>query len=464
MLRKLILISPVILLFSLSLRSQEMECGTKLTPEQKAYLEKTREARNNYRVPQKKKLTEVPVQIYILRKSDGNDGIDSSEVLNELSVTNDYYENAGIHFFRCGPVQFVDSNYFSPFYRSREDSLSKEYYKPGVLNLYFVEKLYYYPGRAVCGYSKFPPSKDRVFMMNKCSTNGSTLAHEIGHYFSLFHTHQGYRGPDPELVDRSNCETAGDELCSTPADPNLQGKVNTNCEYSYNEKDLNGDPYQPQVENVMSYARKTCRNLFTREQYAWIAYSLENDRFYMDCCAGPVADFKFAPTWNPKMVQFYDSSLLKNNSTWYFGDGNIDSSNLSTLSHSYDSMGIYQVSLIVENECGKDTQVIKLKITESGPVIAGVKEAEKPESPARVYPNPFRDQLNVEVNLTRPGPVKIQGVDLAGKDRTFLELSGLSPGRHTLKFTPSSLKGKFIILRVIVNNRVEHYKVFRKNP
>ena len=69
-------------------------------------------------------------------------------------------------------------------------------------------------------------------MRNSCAYNGSTIIHEFGHYFSLFHTH----GPTnsaitTELVDGSNCTTSGDELCDTPADPNLSGNV-TNCLYT----------------------------------------------------------------------------------------------------------------------------------------------------------------------------------------------------------------------------------------
>lgn len=47
------------------------------------------------------------------------------------------------------------------------------------------------------------------------------LPHEIGHHFSLYHPFD-YNGGAKELVKRdtgANCETTGDFLCDTPADP-----------------------------------------------------------------------------------------------------------------------------------------------------------------------------------------------------------------------------------------------------
>ena len=81
-------------------------------------------------------------------------------------------------------------------------------------------------------------------MANSCfatSDNHSTLAHEIGHYFNLFHTHQGSADPDEngvisgnstEYVDGTECSTRGDGLCDTSADPNLSDLVGDSCEYT----------------------------------------------------------------------------------------------------------------------------------------------------------------------------------------------------------------------------------------
>ena len=57
---------------------------------------------------------------------------------------------------------------------------------------------------------------------NDCTAaggNDTTLSHELGHYFDLYHTHETSFGT--ECPSGSNCQSAGDMVCDTPADPNL---------------------------------------------------------------------------------------------------------------------------------------------------------------------------------------------------------------------------------------------------
>lgn len=116
----------------------------------------------------------------------------------------------------------------------------------------------------------------------------STLAHEIGHYFGLDHTHRNHdKGKcRQEAVSRTRnftigqffgclppktgkiCEKNGDGLCDTPADPNLSGKVNGSCAYTDSEEDNWGDSYVPNTSNIMSYSRKSCREWFSPGQRA----------------------------------------------------------------------------------------------------------------------------------------------------------------------------------------------------
>ena len=58
----------------------------------------------------------------------------------------------------------------------------------------------------------------------------------------------------------------GDRFCDTPADPNLLGKVDGQCNYTGNAVDANGQQYQPDTTNIMSYTRSTCADKFSPEQ------------------------------------------------------------------------------------------------------------------------------------------------------------------------------------------------------
>ena len=140
-------------------------------------------------------------------------------------------------------------------------------------------------------------------MSNGCTTNGSTLSHEVGHYFSLYHTHgDGNCSFTDEYVDRNHqinivgvsfnsCLILGDELCDTEADPNLVDAlndcdinlVNSSCVYTGTYTDNDGDLFVPDPTNVMSYSRKACRTTFTSGQYDRVLSSLLNDRNYLIC-------------------------------------------------------------------------------------------------------------------------------------------------------------------------------------
>jgi len=112
---------------------------------------------------------------------------------------------------------------------------------------------------------------------------GSHVAHELGHYLGLPHTFHGtcFDGSKdecsdavftPELPDGSNCTTAGDRVCDTPADPGPSWFFSTGCDYNAGSCTASstctmadGRTYTPEIENVMSYY-SFCQNSFTAEQ------------------------------------------------------------------------------------------------------------------------------------------------------------------------------------------------------
>ena len=105
------------------------------------------------------------------------------------------------------------------------------------------------------------------------------LAHELGHCFSLPHTHgPGVASGTDELVNGSNCEIAGDFICDTPADPNINGRVDSQCRFTATLYDANGDRYAPPTRNIMSYSRISCYTHFTPEQSDRMNWSLFNQR------------------------------------------------------------------------------------------------------------------------------------------------------------------------------------------
>lgn len=96
-------------------------------------------------------------------------------------------------------------------------------------------------------------------------------SHEMGHCINLWHTHRSCENGDWEATNGSNCQTAGDLVCDTPADPYLGGgAVNSNtCVWSGSggcnpPESLNN--YNPNTNLIMSYTPPTCMSYFSAGQ------------------------------------------------------------------------------------------------------------------------------------------------------------------------------------------------------
>ena len=106
--------------------------------------------------------------------------------------------------------------------------------------------------------------------------NRSTLAHEMGHCFGLYHTFETAFGEEevPRSGDCKNCGQAGDFLCDTEADPHSEEYdtgdfINTACNYFGSlarECDDIDYEYQMDPHNIMAYGRRECRDIFTNGQ------------------------------------------------------------------------------------------------------------------------------------------------------------------------------------------------------
>lgn len=222
----------------------------------------------------------VPVHIHLLRESNGNSNLTLAQIQTELDSVNYYYDNAGLIFIECIAAEMIDDDSMYDYESSTDESyLLTNHFTPNVVNLYFGNTVSI-NSSAVCGYAWYPGGPDACFVSGSCATNGSTLAHELGHYMGLMHTHGG---SSDELADGSNCSTEGDLICDTPADPGLSGLVDTACMYTGTALDANNQPYQPDPTNIMSYSRKVCRTAFTSTQYAMINATYWSDRTYLQC-------------------------------------------------------------------------------------------------------------------------------------------------------------------------------------
>ncbi|WP_372755843.1 T9SS type A sorting domain-containing protein [Mariniflexile sp.] len=294
----------------------------------------------------------IPIKAHIIRNSNGTGGLCVEDLNNAITSLNAIYASAFMEFFLCDNINYINEDTLCHFKKGDEKSLVEANNVAGLINIYFTEYIENNSDESICGYTDNEGRNDVIVMKNSCAINESSLAHEIGHFFSLVHTH----GPDDtkstELVDGSNCDTDGDGICDTPADPKLTSKnVNNYCQYIGTTTDAHGHTYSPKVNNIMSYAYKACRTEFTQQQLARMYAYYLTAKSYLSC-----PDFNanitvdVSETCNESLTVNFDSSC-KNITKWEWdmnSDGVIDYTTKNP-SHTFTS-GIYDITLTVSNK------------------------------------------------------------------------------------------------------------------
>lgn len=264
----------------LNLFAQE-SCGFKPTAEQIAHFDRTRLQRQQFNpLRSASSVRWIPIQFQECIATSGTNAtprITYDYITPCLTQLNALFGSYGIQFYECGAKSNFANNTLFGFDSSEEPQLSA-YDVPNVINVYLFQGVTV-NGGPVCGYSSLPPSADRIILAKGCTDGPVVFLHEMGHYLGLYHTH-GKTSVSDELVNGSNCSTAGDEICDTPADPNLSSGM-YGCSYIGAFRDANGDYYQPDPTNIMSYAHVQCKNRFSPQQLSRMAYTANNDRAYL---------------------------------------------------------------------------------------------------------------------------------------------------------------------------------------
>ncbi len=225
----------------------------------------------------------VGVAFHVVRTSDGTCGADIELIPQALDRANELFAPAGIEFVQFGCVDYIDDT--SMFSGISSDAKVYQLWSmnvvDGAINIYLIPQ---FEGNLaqLRGKSSFPddPVQGIVLINNTLNeSDPSTMAHELGHYFSLLHTHETMNGV--ECPDESNCITAGDGICDTPADPNLHGNVTDDCQYTGPQSTIwcpfSGE-YSPDTQNVMSYSLLHCKTHFSAGQISRIAATLQRQR------------------------------------------------------------------------------------------------------------------------------------------------------------------------------------------
>ncbi len=196
---------------------------------------------------------------------------DISGLEGAIQNANQMFAPICLSFSICG-VDTVENYKYEALYPEPEiGELATLFNQDRRINLYIVQDTLKAPGvGGLCAGGVGSRSNANIYLLSLGS-----LTHELGHFFGLSHT---FEGNGTENVDGSNCETEGDRICDTPADPFVPGDPMTDyiedCVFISLKKDANGEYYQPHVGNIMSYYPCSCG--FTRGQYLKMANNYFN--------------------------------------------------------------------------------------------------------------------------------------------------------------------------------------------
>lgn len=299
-----------------------------------------------------RKIISIPIKAHIIRHDDSSGGLSVSDLNAALVNLNNIYADASMEFFVCDGINYIDSDLLSNFKKGNEILLAEINNVPGMLNIYFVDEIENLDNISICGYTYNEGRTDVIAIKSSCAKNKSSLAHEIGHFFSLIHTHGPSDKKTTELVDGSNCDTDGDGICDTPADPVLsENNTDRFCSYIGSETDANGDKYIPDTHNIMSYSRKDCRVSFTPQQLARMYAFYQVAKNYLSCPSFN-ADFTADVSQTCDELLTVNFESYSDNVTkweWDMNSDGITDYTTKNPSHTFNN-GIYNITLKVSNK------------------------------------------------------------------------------------------------------------------
>jgi len=214
----------------------------------------------------------LKIYIHVIRNGDGTVGYTASEVDEILSYLDAAFNPYEIYFVWDEAIDFIDDENWAlgpGYYYGDSDIFEINNHADGIDIYLFPETAFSGGGQAngVGTSSEFWVSGS----IDGIATAKSYItAHEMGHVLNLWHTHHSCETGNWEGTDGSNCENTGDYICDTPADPDMDFRVDpVNCVWeniAYCPTPESVFDYQPDTRNIMSYSNISCYEYFSGEQ------------------------------------------------------------------------------------------------------------------------------------------------------------------------------------------------------
>lgn len=211
----------------------------------------------------------VPIKFHVGAKNDGTERISESNLLDMLCELNEDFAPYDFQFFLSGGTfNYINNNTFYESHLETVNSIMTAQYDSLAVNVFIVDD--FQPSGGLFGAYYNVPRDWIVIAKSQIGKDNNTLTHEMGHYFSLLHTYNGWDTPyivenvpapattplgiPTELQNHSNCDIAGDYICDTSPDYYF-GTFWTECDWTLNVLDPIGERVMPDERNHMGSFR-----------------------------------------------------------------------------------------------------------------------------------------------------------------------------------------------------------------
>ncbi len=496
---------PLSLILFLSLELWAQPCGTFIQQDEySSALQRSMKIdwlRNNYGLEEFRSTMTFDIQVYMVEQDKEMRSHRIDQLYDAVAGMNEVYAAAQIRFNVYPTIEIIKNPDYFDFHKNNEGLLTTAYQRPGMINLYLVNSITMpqYDGQ-IAGYAYMPGGPERLIISMSYVSDGTTLIHEMGHFFGLIHTH-GPQFESDELVNGSNCHTSGDLICDTPADPNIYGHVNHLCEYTGRARDANNQKFQPMVSNFMSYAPARCCNSFTpgqldvmkyhaqfvrnhlgrsdadpllalsaeelfrrgiaskepTQQIVWYTRALQNDRFFAE------AYFNRAQTYysiDEPMLALQDAHSyldLERNYKGFMLRGNI----YDRLNKTKEAIGDFEAALFLRPASAEAAQALNRLMERPHPEPVATLNAEGSEI-EQLFSRAFAtSNLNERASLfTQALEIDPQNAPALGsRSLTYLQLGRLEEAMSDIQLALSLYKHKsFYHTRGLINNAMQNYR------
>lgn len=453
-------------------------------------------------------ITWVPVKYHLISRVNSDTYAKTNAILGLHCRLNEEYADQNIQFYINGGFNYFQSDaaYDDPGSNDTALSFQKDNTSVDVFIANNATTSNNIPGTVTLGY--YSPGQDWIVLRKSESNYSSnTFVHEMGHFLSLPHTHNGWdstsweiwsddnpgecapnNAPSDntpvELQDGSNCQTAGDFICDTPPDYSF-GISAGGCSWTEEVCDPSGDIVDPMEINYMSYF--SCSNqVFTEGQRMQMIADLTSpSRSYLSFDGGPdrtepvtgvatltspengsTTDYSngVTLTWSdvPQTTTYYlqiaqNSGFtlqLKDYSDWQNG-AYISDLNAGTT---------YFWRVRGYNEYSTCSDWSATRSFTTGSETTAVTEISEVEE-MTVSPNPVSTGANLAVNVQSSSrfTATIEVVNLSGQVLNTLQNQNFGQGSTTVNITMDNLATGLYFVRILTEEGVMNRRVIVAN-